>query len=38
MARVQLGQELSPMTIVEISAFLNALTAPKPAVLEELIQ
>ncbi|MGF1787749.1 cytochrome B6 [Photobacterium swingsii] len=38
MARVQLGQELSPMTVVEISAFLNALTAPKPAVLEELIQ
>lgn len=38
MARVQLGQELSPMTVVEISAFLNSLTAPRPAALEELIQ
>ncbi|WP_261858724.1 cytochrome-c peroxidase [Photobacterium sanguinicancri] len=38
MARVQLGQELSPMTVVEISAFLNALTAPKPSALEELVQ
>ncbi|MDO6498845.1 cytochrome-c peroxidase [Photobacterium sanguinicancri] len=38
MARVQLGQELSPMTVVEISAFLNTLTAPKPSALEELVQ
>ncbi|WP_336499659.1 cytochrome-c peroxidase [Aliivibrio fischeri] len=38
MAKVQLGQDLSPMTIVEISAFLNTLTAPKPTILEELMQ
>ncbi|WP_375320314.1 cytochrome-c peroxidase [Aliivibrio logei] len=38
MARVQLGQELNPMTVVEISAFLNTLTAPRPTALEELIQ
>ncbi|XDF79777.1 cytochrome c peroxidase [Aliivibrio fischeri] len=38
MAKVQLGQELSPMTIVEISAFLNTLTAPRPTILEELVQ
>ena len=38
MARVQLGQELDPMAIVELSAFLNALTAPRPSALEELIQ
>ena len=38
MARVQLGQELNPMTVVEISAFLNTLTAPRPSALEELIQ
>jgi cytochrome c peroxidase len=37
MAYVQLGRELEPSTILELKAFLNALSAPPPPVLEELI-
>jgi cytochrome c peroxidase len=37
MAYVQLGRELEPATILELKAFLNALSAPPPPLLEELI-
>ena len=38
MARTQLGKELEPATLVELVAFLDSLSAPTPAVLEELEQ
>ena len=37
MAKVQLGMELDAVTTLELSAFLNSLTAPKPPVLLELL-
>ncbi len=37
MARVQLGRDLDATTILELTAFLNALTAPPPPILEELL-
>ncbi|CCO44869.1 cytochrome c551 peroxidase [Vibrio nigripulchritudo ATCC 27043] len=37
MARVQLGMELDAVTTLELSAFLNSLTAPKPPILRELM-
>ncbi len=38
MAQVQLGYELEADSIIEISAFLRALSAPPPPVLKELAQ
>ncbi|NOH30233.1 cytochrome-c peroxidase [Vibrio mediterranei] len=38
MAKVQLGRELDATTTLEISAFLNALSAPPPPLLTELAQ
>ncbi|MCL1139892.1 cytochrome-c peroxidase [Shewanella pneumatophori] len=36
MARVQLGKELEPATLIELVAFLNSLSAPVPSVIKEL--
>ncbi|MDR8525269.1 cytochrome-c peroxidase [Shewanella fidelis] len=38
MAKVQLGKELEPTTLIELVAFLNSLSAPVPEVIEELSQ
>ncbi|PKG56893.1 cytochrome-c peroxidase [Shewanella sp. GutDb-MelDb] len=38
MAKVQLGKDLEAKTVVELIAFLDALTAPKPPILKELSQ
>ncbi|MFA0087748.1 cytochrome-c peroxidase [Vibrio sp. 10N.261.51.F12] len=38
MAKLQLGRELGPATIIELSAFLRSLSAPPPPALEELMQ
>ncbi|MEZ9197211.1 cytochrome-c peroxidase [Shewanella sp. 10N.286.54.B9] len=36
MAKVQLGKDLEATTLIELVAFLDSLTAPKPPVLKEL--
>lgn len=36
MAKVQLGKDLDPVTLLELSAFLNALSAPPPPALKAL--
>lgn len=36
MAKVQLGKDLEATTLVELVAFLDSLTAPKPPILKEL--
>ncbi|WP_298773295.1 cytochrome c peroxidase [uncultured Shewanella sp.] len=36
MAKAQLGQDLDPITLLELSAFLNALSAPLPPALKAL--
>ncbi|WP_026960686.1 cytochrome-c peroxidase [Aliagarivorans taiwanensis] len=36
MARVQLGMELEPLVVVELSAFLHSLNSQRPAILEVL--
>ena len=38
MAKVQLGKDLEASTVVELIAFLDSLTAPKPQILKELSQ
>ncbi|WOT05543.1 cytochrome-c peroxidase [Shewanella youngdeokensis] len=38
MAKVQLGKDLEAITLVELIAFLDSLTAPKPPILKELSQ
>ncbi|MCL1126569.1 cytochrome-c peroxidase [Shewanella surugensis] len=36
MAKMQLGKDLDPVTLLELSAFLNALSAPPPPALKAL--
>ena len=36
MAKAQLGQDLDPLTVLELSTFLNALSAPLPPALKAL--